>query len=307
MTNTNYLLGLGLLITAPVIWGGMFPVAELILPTVDAITTTAIRYGFGALMMLVILVVMEGIQALSSENNTLRLWVYGTIGFAGFNILAFVGLGFSEPEHAAIIMALMPMITVLVTWLRNGHRPAGFTLLTVAIAFSGVFLVVTNGNPANALKNGEATGDLLLLIGAFCWVIYTLGASRFPNWSALRYTTLSCLLGTLSILVITFALIPWGITHIPSIEEVTSLGWEFAYLVVLGAVIAVLSWNAGIKTIGPVNGVLFINLVPITAFAIGIVQGHSFTHYEVIGALLVIGALIANNVFIRRQLSVANA
>ncbi|MPQ76728.1 DMT family transporter [Hydrogenovibrio sp. JE_KL2] len=307
MNQSNYLIGLGLLITAPVIWGGMFPVAELILPSVDGITTTAIRYGLGALMLLVILAFLEGNNALKLEENTLKLWLYGTIGFAGFNILAFVGLGFSQPEHAAIIMAMMPMITVLITWLKSGKRPAGFTLMTVAIAFSGVFLVVTNGNPAKALQNGEASGDLMLLTGALCWVIYTLGASQFPSWSALRYTTLSCALGTLSILAITLALIPVGITQIPSINVVSNLGWEFAYLIILGAVIAVLSWNAGIKAVGPVNGVLFINLVPITAFTVGVLQGHSFTHYEVIGALLVISALIANNLFIRRQLSVSKA
>jgi drug/metabolite transporter (DMT)-like permease len=48
-----------------------------------------------------------------------------------------------------------------------------------------------------------------------------------------------------------------------------------------------------------VNGVLFINFVPITAFAIGVAQGHSFSAAEVIGASLVIGALIANNLYLR--------
>ena len=48
------------------------------------------------------------------------------------------------------------------------------------------------------------------------------------------------------------------------------------------------------------NGVLFINFVPVTVFAIRIAQGHHFQPIEFVGAALVIGALIANNVVVRR-------
>ena len=52
----------------------------------------------------------------------------------------------------------------------------------------------------------------------------------------------------------------------------------------------------------PANGVLFINLVPITAFAIGIAQGHRFGAREIAGVALVIGALIVNNVATREPI-----
>jgi drug/metabolite transporter (DMT)-like permease len=247
--------------------------------------------------------VLEGRAALLAKGHGWRLFTYGTVGFAGFNLLAYAGLAHSRPEHAAVIMAMMPMITVLVSWVRSGQRPATFTLMSVAIAFIGVFLVVTNGNPERALQNGEASGDLLLLIAAVCWVTYTLGADKFPSWSALRYTALSCALGTLSILAVTGGLAIHGDIQLPTLSVVVGFSWEFSYLVVLGAVVAVLSWNAGIKAVGAINGVLFINLVPVTAFLIGLVQGHDFGHEEILGALLVTGALVANNLYSRYQLA----
>lgn len=300
--NRTYLIGLGLLLTAPLIWGGMFSVASMVMPTVDPFTITAIRYGIGAPIFILILVILEGRSKVRFEGNSWRLFFYGTFGFAGFNMLAYIGLNDSSPEHAAIILALMPMITVLVSWLRKGQRPATFTLATVAIAFLGVFLVVTNGHPQLAFEKGEVSGDLLLLIAALCWVIYTLGAGDFPSWSALRYTAMSCTLGTVSIFIITAGLALNGNIHLPTLSVIASYGWEFFYLVILGAVVAVLSWNAGIRIIGPINGVLFINLVPITAFVIGVLQGHLFTQDELIGALLVVLALIANNLYIRQQI-----
>jgi hypothetical protein len=41
--------------------------------------------------------------------------------------------------------------------------------------------------------------------------------------------------------------------------------------------------------------VLFINLVPITAFAIGVAHGQRFGVSEIAGAILVIGALVASS------------
>ncbi len=195
---------------------------------------------------------------------------------------------------------MMPMITVLLSWLLKGVKPSLFTLGSVTMAFAGVFLVITGGDPARALEGGAAHADLLVLAGAFCWVGYTMGGQRFPDWSPLRYTTLTCILGALSIGAITAVLTVAGPLHVPSTATLSSLRWVIAYLVVLGALVAVLSWNAGIRRLGPVNGVLFMNVVPITAFAIGVVSGHAFSATELTGAGLVIGALVANNLYLRQ-------
>lgn len=80
-----------------------------------------------------------------------------------------------------------------------------------------------------------------------------------------------------------------------------------SYLIVIAAVVAVLSWNAGIKILGPLNGILFINLVPITAFSIGLVQGHELSAAEIVGAAITISALVVNNVSVRHATARAAA
>ena len=49
----------------------------------------------------------------------LRLFGLGTLGFAGFNLLAFTGLDHAEPQSAALVVALAPLITAVVLWLRD--------------------------------------------------------------------------------------------------------------------------------------------------------------------------------------------
>jgi drug/metabolite transporter (DMT)-like permease len=300
MTRGSVLLAGGLLLIATMSWGGMFPVAKHALSVMDPYYMTMIRYIPAAVIFILILYWYEGKGALRLEGRALSLLFLGSLGFAGFNLLAFNGLVNSRPEHGAVIMALMPMITVIMTWLIKGQRPHRFTMIAVASAFVGVFLVISGGHPSEAFSGGTAEWDLLFLSGAVCWVSYTMGAQHFPDWSPLRYTAITCALGALSISVITIAMTLNGTIYAPSLDTLSAEQWDIAYLIIMGALVAVLSWNAGVKMLGTVNGVLFINFVPITAFAIGVTQGQSYSMAEVLGAGLVIAALLANNIYLRK-------
>lgn len=300
MKSNQTLLAVTLLLMAALSWGGMFPVAKPALLLIDPYYMTLIRYGCAAVLFIALLWWTEGRRALRLDGQLMPLFLLGTLGFAGFNLLAFNGLVHTRPEHGAVIMALMPMMTVLLSWVLKGARPAPFTLTMIVLAFSGVFLVITGGNPVRAFAGGGAHWDLLFLAGAFCWVGYTMGGARLPEWSPLRYTTITCTLGAASLGVITVGLTLTGVINVPAGSTVVALHWPLAYLIVMGGLVAVLSWNTGIRLLGAVNGVLFINFVPITAFTIGALAGRSFSLTEVLGALMVVTALLLNNLYLRR-------
>ncbi len=290
-----------LLLAATLSWGGMFPVAKPAFALMDPFYMTLLRFLPAVPVFLIILVVVEGPSALRLEGRLLLLLGLATIGFAGFNLLSYGGLTHSRPEHGTVVLALMPMISVLMSWLLHGQKPDNFTLYSVLVAFLGVFLVITGGNPIAAFSGGSALWDLLFLAGAFCWVSYTMGAQCFPSWSPLRYTAITCAFGILPIGIITLALTLGGHIQLPELNTLVTLKWTLAYLVGPGAIIAVLSWNTGIRILGAINGVLFMNFVPVTAFTIGALQGNPIGTLEILGALLVIGSLIANNLYLRKQ------
>ena len=60
--------------------------------------------------------------------------------------------------------------------------------------------------------------------------------------------------------------------------------WRLLYVAGPAAVVAVLAWNDGVKRLGPANGSLFINLVPVVTFAIAIGQGYRPGAAEIAGA-----------------------
>jgi drug/metabolite transporter (DMT)-like permease len=125
--------------------------------------------------------------------------------------------------------------------------------------------------------------------------------------SPLRYTALTAALGTITIVVATVVADATGLQVLPSAADVAAAWWEIAFLVTFGAVIAVLAWNVGARRLGASNTALFIVLVPVVAFAIRIAGGYQPVLAELIGAIVVIGALIYANLADRRRESPRHA
>jgi drug/metabolite transporter (DMT)-like permease len=299
--HKNQFKGVLIMLMTVLIWGALFPVAKGALQTLDAFWMSSIRYGAAVLMFVAILCWREGAAALRYRGKFLQASFFGVMGFTGFSILVFVGLSRSRPEHGAIIMALQTPIEAVAHWALKGARPANFTLACVAVAIVGVFMVITKGDVAHAFGGGTLVGDALIFLGAMSWVVYTIGAVSFPGWSALRFTTLTCLPGTLGIFAVTGIATLAGDVSVPEWSTVSALGWELAYLALFTAVLAVLFWNTAIGYLGALNTMLLGNLVPVVTFAIRILQGHRFEAIELAGAGLVVAALIANNLYLRHR------
>src|SRR3954451_17294490 len=250
-------------IVAALSWGAMFPIAASALHRVDPFPLTAIRYGVAAIVFLALLAAVEGRSALRPGGRRLELFVLGSVGFAGFNLLSYVGLEHTRTQDAALIVAAQPLLTVLALWLMYKQAPAKVTLAAMGVALLGVALVITRGNPAN-VQGGQ--GDLMILIGAAGWVVYTLGARRFPGYSPLRYTALSAAGGTLPILAATAGVTLARVEHLPAAHDLAAAWWQIVFVVFAGGVVAVIAWNEGIRRLGPPNRSPFSNPVPVGAF-----------------------------------------
>jgi drug/metabolite transporter (DMT)-like permease len=249
------------------------------------------------------LAAVEGWRALRFDGRFAEAWLFGTFGFAGFSLFMFAGLPLTRAEHGAVIVATMPLITALINWLLRGQRPPLTTMTAIAIALVGVTLVVTKGD-LSTLGGGAVLGDALIFAGAICWALYTLGGPRFPGWSSLRYTTMTCLAGVTSIFAVALASDLTGHATVPSLTDLARVWPELLFTLAIASYIAVIAWNTGVRVMGPLDSVLFANIVPLTAMAIGLAQGHYLTRAELIGAALTIAALIFSNVAARRTAAI---
>ena len=295
--------GLAWAVTAVLCWVPLFSVAKRTLPHLDAFALGTVRYAVGVALFVVLLAGVEGRGALRYQGRLAAASLFGLIGITGFNLFVWLGLGFTRPEHASVIIALQTPLTAVAVWLTRGQRPTRFTLGCVAVAIAGVLLVVTKGHPRAALADIVAgrglLGDILVFLGALAWTTYTLGAARFPGWSPLRYTVLTCVPGFVGLVVANALAVALGFSRLPRLEDLYGVRWQIVYFSLCTVVLGVLAFNAATRRLGPLNTMLMLNLVPVGVFAIEAALGRRFSPAELSGAGLVIGALVANNVYLR--------
>ncbi|EIB4566615.1 TPA: DMT family transporter [Salmonella enterica subsp. enterica serovar Corvallis] len=296
----SYLKGLLCCLLATVSWGGMFPVMTHALTYIDPFNFTTFRYGIAGIAFALLLLFREGQNSFRLKGERWGLaWLFGTLGFAGFGFLVFLGQSLAGPGGAltaSIMMATMPMLGLLTIWDLKKVRPHASTMSFILLSFSGVVLVITNGDVFAVLNSPiSLAANLLLIAGALCWVLYTIGGSYFPGWSPLRYTTMTTLLGMISVVLIDLFLVGSGAISVPSAASIITIVPHLLYMALVAGLVAVLCWNVGNRIITPTNGVLFMDVVPITAFIVSALNGIVPTNMQITGAVITAMALVLNN------------
>jgi drug/metabolite transporter (DMT)-like permease len=301
----NYTRGVLLCLVATVSWGAMFPLMDVTLRHIDPFTFTCMRYAIAGAMFLVFLRIREGSAGLRLKGERVGLaWLFGTAGFAGFQFLVFFGqdlIGERGALNASIMMATMPMMGFLVNWVLRKVVPPKGALAFIAMSFVGTVLVISDGDLGSLFAHPSDFGpDALLLFAALCWVVYTSGAAYFPTWSPIKYTAITTVLGLASATVITAVILATGGVPVPSTGAVGTILPELAYMSIVAGFVGVLGWNFGNKYLGPLNGVLFMDVVPVTAFVISALTGVVPAGMQIAGASLTALALVLNNLYLRR-------
>ncbi|EED5763940.1 DMT family transporter, partial [Salmonella enterica subsp. enterica serovar Derby] len=277
-----------------------FPVMTHALTYIDPFNFTTFRYGIAGIAFALLLLFREGQNSFRLKGERWGLaWLFGTLGFAGFGFLVFLGQSLAGPGGAltaSIMMATMPMLGLLTIWALKKVRPHASTMSFILLSFSGVVLVITNGDVFAVLNSPiSLAANLLLIAGALCWVLYTIGGSYFPGWSPLRYTTMTTLLGMISVVLIDLFLVGSGAISVPSAASIITIVPHLLYMALVAGLVAVLCWNVGNRIITPTNGVLFMDVVPITAFIVSALNGVVPTNMQITGAVITAMALVLNN------------
>lgn len=307
--SNNYLTGAIYCFIATLSWGAMFPIMTHALKVIDPFTFTSLRYTSACIAFLLFLFIKEGRDSFTFDCNKFLLWLFGSAGFAGFGFFVFLGQKLSGPEgalSASMMMATMPLLGLLVNWALKGVKPPLFSFAFIGMSFLGVLIVITKGNLSLVITApANYSANMFMIAGALCWVLYTIGASYFPKWSPIKYTAFSTLYSLPTIYLVSIALLVFNVITLPSIETVKSVLPELSYMALVAGFIGVLLWNNGNKIITPINGVLFMDVVPVTAFIISAFEGFSATPSQMFGILLTASALIFNNLYQRRRMKVA--
>jgi drug/metabolite transporter (DMT)-like permease len=209
----------------------------------------------------------------------------GLFGNTLFHSLLVMGVHRTSPGHAAILVALSPVLATLLARLLYGEPVGARRMGGIALGFVGVALIVMRGGHGTA----STLGDLLSLGASLSWALYTVVGKRLlARATPLAVTTWATLIGVVPLL-------PFGLPGLRDVRwsALTTGQWLLlAYLSAGTIALANLLWYRALARTATARVVPFSFLVPLIATAIAVLAGQeTLTLALALGALAVLGGV----------------
>jgi len=214
----------------------------------DIFTILFLRFGFSALLMLVILLARR--EKFPHGKILLQLIGMGALGYVGQSFSYLTAIKYASAGLVALLLYLYPMFVFILSVIVLHEKATWIKIVAIIIALVGTALTV---DPAG----GQLPGILLAITAALIYSIYIIvGTDVMKHVSAVQSSlVIFAAAGTVYGILMTFN----GI-HLPS----TNSGWiNILGIVLVATVIPVVAFLAGLERIGPTNAAMLSALEPV--------------------------------------------
>jgi drug/metabolite transporter (DMT)-like permease len=271
----------GLLIVMAVCFAGTWVAAHWATEEVPPVTTAFLRF-LVATLLLWVWARLSGVSTRIGREDLPLVAAMGLSGIVAYNLCFLYGVTLAPSSDGAVIVpGLSPIVVAVLVAVRYGVRPPPRAAAGLGLALVGLVVVM---GPALAGAPARALGDVLFVVGAVCWGVY----SVLSRTATTRFHPIA----------VTFAAAAFGAAVFAPLA-VLERGWEpvlaatpralgsIVYLGALGTVIAFVAFSEGIRRIGAPRASAFIVLVPLlgellTSWLLG----------EQLGAFIIVGTTL---------------
>ncbi|WP_082608112.1 DMT family transporter [Acidovorax sp. Root219] len=227
--------------------------------TLGPVELAVLRYAIPALVLAPLWLRRCGWPAGLSYRRCALLVLCGGLPF-GLVVLA--GARWAPAAHMGIFVAgSLPVFTALGGWLVSGERPAPSRLLGLALIVAGM---AAFGAAGWRTVEGAWRGDLLFLLAALLWSVYTLAfrSSGLTPWQGAAVVNLGSALLLLPVLLVAGAprllSAPWS-----------DVAWQALGQGVAAGLLGLAVYSVAIARLGPARAALSAALVPLLTAAGG--------------------------------------
>src|SRR5262245_54206444 len=283
-----WLANLGLLVVA-FAWGSQIPVLTVLFEHWDPYFLAAARYVLAVPVLLLLLRVLEPRQFDLRGLFSLRVWILGT-ALGVFVPLYTLGVAHADPNTAAIIGSMGPVIAGFVAWVGFALPIERAMWPAIVLAFAGGLLATYRPGAGFDIRGGE----LFIILGALCWNWYSLAAQRWlGHWSQLKISVITMVpAAVVSTVVYAGAVLlggaPWPVPAPRGSLDVGLLLWMTLTAVILGLIF----WNYGVRRLGIVISAFYLNFIPVFAILIISLMGSPPNLTQLLGGALVLAGVL---------------
>lgn len=293
-SSKNIYTGIGLAVLAAFIWSGNFIVAKAVNKEIPPISLNFYRWLTAA-----IIIFPFALKKFRKEWPVVRQsWHYlfwiSLSGVALFNTFVYIGAHYTSAINLALIgTTSSPIMSVIFARIFLKEKIGWIKLAGMMLCVIGVLFLLSKGNFQNLLALHFSTGDLWMLLAAFCFAVYNTMVKKKPSGiSPINFLFVIFSLGALMV----FPFFVWELNRSSAVEWNANLIFSILFLGLGASVICFLIWNIAIHKLGAGRTALFGNLIPIFSSLEAVIILHEqFSWVHIVSMLLVLsGILLAN-------------
>jgi len=159
------------------IWGVNYPAMKIALREMHPLAYTGWRFVLAASLLLAEAAWRPG-PALPARGQRGLAALLALTGVGLYQVFFAWGVAGTSGFAAALLNATSPLFSLLFVVLLGQERWTPLTALGSAVAYGGVALFVAT---SHAAEGGGLAGNVLCLLSAATWAVYTVAATRLPG------------------------------------------------------------------------------------------------------------------------------
>lgn len=206
----------------------------------------------------------------------------------GYFIFETYGLRYTSPAGASLIIATIPIFSLVFASFILNEKPGGLGVAGVLICFAGVYFIVRL-QETNSLAPAPLLGNSLVLLAAMSAGFYNCFARKLSlNHAPLTITYYQTLIGTAAFLPLAL----WEYFRGDSLYLDWAIAGHLLYLALGGSILAYFLLNHALSRLEAAKVAVFSNLIPVVTIAASyLFFGEILQPMQFAGAALVIGGI----------------
>ena len=240
-----------------IIWGTTFISTKVLLTDFTPIEILFIRFALGLAALIIISPKLFKFKSLKEE---LTFAGAGLSGICLYYLLENIALTHTMASNVGVIISTAPFFTAILShiFIKSDEKLKRDFFIGFGIAMIGICLISFNGT--TTLLN--PIGDILALIAAFVWAIYSLLTKKISSfgyntiYTTRRIFTYGILFMLPLIFIFDFKL---NINEVLETKNILNL----LYLGLGASALCFVTWNYAVKSLGAIKTSVYIYLVPV--------------------------------------------
>ena len=275
--------GVAALLGAMGIWGATYVVTDSVLGAMGPFTILLFRFVI-AFLVLAPFAISAGLRARMLVQPIFLL--FGFTGMVLHLALETIGLRYTSPGSAALVIATAPAVTLVASVLFLKEKLTTIRAFGIGLSVIGAALVTQAGFTSGGTS--ELLGNLLVFAGVLAWGIYAVQGKRLST-SVPGIVSTAASAGAATLLIAPVAIGEMVLGTTPTFDTGSIAGILFLGAGANAAAFAL--WNVSLKYVDATVAGSYINLVPVIGVLLALMLGETMTPLQWLGGAVVMSGV----------------